>query len=160
MQSWVCWLYRMDWGVYSGKNQEMSFFLANCDTVKHLFIYSVLPEIVGKFYTRKPIADSRGIVQAPMISNSPSTSEQTDTVEDLSKLWCYCSQPSFGEMVKFDKEKCTIEWFHFDCLRIRCPPKGKWFCPSCRKLPKFKRKSKKTWILFIKHCFMHSKLLL
>ncbi len=47
-------------------------------------------------------------------------------------------------MVQCDNDKCTIQWFHFDCLRIRCPPKGKWYCPSCRKLPKFSMKMKKT----------------
>ena len=38
--------------------------------------------------------------------------------------------------------KCSISWFHFDCLRIRTPPKGKWYCPSCRKLKKFNRQKK------------------
>ncbi len=90
------------------------------------------------------MADSEGIVQSPIVSNSPSYSEQADNVEDLSKLWCYCNQPSFGNMVQCDNDKCTIQWFHFDCLRIRCPPKGKWYCPSCRKLPKFNKKMKKT----------------
>ena len=23
---------------------------------------------------------------------------------------------------------CTIQWFHCDCLRIRNPPKGQWYC--------------------------------
>ena len=38
---------------------------------------------------------------------------------DLAKLWCYCNEPSFGEMIMCNNEKCLIRWFHFDCLRIR-----------------------------------------
>ena len=50
--------------------------------------------------------------------------KETDESEDMSKLWCYCNEPSFGEMIQCDNEKYTIKWFHFDCLRIRCPMKG------------------------------------
>ena len=52
------------------------------------------------------------------------------------KVWCYCGQPSYGNMITCEHNECNITWFHFDCLRIRCPPKGKWYCPSCRKQPK------------------------
>lgn len=31
--------------------------------VKQFYIYGVLPEVIGKFYTRKPIANSEGVVQ-------------------------------------------------------------------------------------------------
>lgn len=50
------------------------------------------------------------------------------------------ADPSFGDMIMCDNDKCTIKWFHFECLRIRCIPKGKWYCPSCCKLSKFSRK--------------------
>ena len=47
-------------------------------------------------------------------------------------------------MVACDNEDCSIEWFHTGCLRITTVPKGKWYCPDCRKLPKFKRKRAHT----------------
>ena len=62
--------------------------------------------------------------------------------EDMSKLWWYCNEPSFGEMILCDNEKCTIKWNHFDYLRIRCPSKAKCYCPSCCKLSKFCKKKK------------------
>ncbi len=124
---------------------DNNFFDTHLANVKDFYIYGVLPEVVGKFYTRKPVIDSNGVVPLVAISTNivqESTAcsiNQTDT-EDMSRLWCYCNQPVFGDMVKCDNQKCTIKWFHFDCLRIRCPPKGKWYCPSCRKLAKFNRK--------------------
>ena len=35
-------------------------------------------------------------------------------------------------MIKCDNDNCTIEWFHYDCMRLKSKPKGKWFCPNCR----------------------------
>ena len=101
----------------------------------------MMPEIVGKWYSRKPIAGADGIVQKPMQLDDDVPAD-VDDEEDYSKLWCYCNAPSFGNMVKCDNTSCTIEWFHFDCLGIKGLPKGKgkWYCPSCRKLPKFNRK--------------------
>lgn len=123
---------------------DNEFFNTHKDAVKHFYIYGVLPELIGKFYTRKPIMNSEGVVPVPISSDTPGTSEQADDEEDITRLWCYCNEPSFGDMVKCDNDKCTIEWFHFDCLRIRCPPKGKWYCPSCRKLSKFNKKGRKN----------------
>ncbi|KAI8080116.1 uncharacterized protein B0P05DRAFT_77269 [Gilbertella persicaria] len=46
-------------------------------------------------------------------------------------LYCYCSQVSFGEMVACDNEECEIEWFHLECVGLKVPPKGKWYCKNC-----------------------------
>ena len=104
------------------------------ENVKHFFIHGMLPEIIGKWYTRKAVADPTGIVPEP--STSVASSDVKDA-EDYEKSWCYSNQPSFGTMIGCDNIDCTIQWFHCDCLRVRCPPKGKWYCPSCRKLPVF-----------------------
>lgn len=50
-------------------------------------------------------------------------------------LYCYCQCPydEVSEMIACDGKKCAIEWFHFECVGIMVPPKGKWFCPDCRK---------------------------
>ena len=90
----------------------------------------MLLEIVGKWYTRKPVADANGVV-AEMTMHMTDPQGRDD--EDHDKCWCYCNLPSFGKMIGCDNESCTIEWFHYDCLCIRCPPKVKWYCPSSRK---------------------------
>ncbi|XP_049964901.1 uncharacterized protein LOC126486380 [Schistocerca serialis cubense] len=50
-------------------------------------------------------------------------------------LYCYCQCPydEVSEMIACDGKDCQIEWFHFECVGIMVPPKGKWFCPDCRK---------------------------
>jgi len=112
---------------------DREFYETEAEKVEHVFIYGILPEIIGKWYTRKHIADADGIVKctAPLEDSSTFVTE-----EDPERSWCYCGQPSYGQMIMCEHKNCTIQWFHFDCLRIRCPPKKKWYCPSCRKLPK------------------------
>lgn len=108
------------------------------DKVEIFFIYSVLPEIVGKWLTRKPIADQDGIVKihSPKLAAARGS---TVTEEDPEALWCYCRGPSHGNMIQCDHKTCKIKWFHFNCLRMHSAPAGKWYCPSCRKLKKYKK---------------------
>jgi hypothetical protein len=48
------------------------------------------------------------------------------TVHSLSSVaW----QVSFGEMVGCDNPDCKVEWFHFECVGLTLPPKGKWYSP-------------------------------
>ncbi|CAH0718746.1 unnamed protein product, partial [Brenthis ino] len=51
-------------------------------------------------------------------------------------VYCYCRCPydEVSEMIACDAEGCSIEWFHFECVGIMVPPKGKWYCPQCRKV--------------------------
>ncbi|XP_063359792.1 uncharacterized protein LOC134649026 [Cydia amplana] len=54
-------------------------------------------------------------------------------------VYCYCRCPydEVSEMIACDAEGCAIEWFHFECVGIMVPPKGKWYCPECRKNQSF-----------------------
>ncbi|CAG2183046.1 unnamed protein product, partial [Oppiella nova] len=45
--------------------------------------------------------------------------------------YCICNQVSYGDMVACDNEDCQKEWFHYGCVDITQPPKGKWYCPDC-----------------------------
>jgi hypothetical protein len=55
--------------------------------------------------------------------------------------YCICGRVSFGEMIGCDNPECPIEWFHFECVGLQAPVKGKWYCPLCSvKLKKQKQK--------------------
>ena len=59
------------------------------------------------------------------------------------RKYCYCQQPENGEMIACDHSICKFEWFHTRCLRIKTIPRGKWFCPTCRRLPECKKRKRK-----------------
>lgn len=118
---------------------DREFYEDVMDDVENFFTCNILPEIIGKWYTRKHVADERGVVAVPRpVENDASASAE----EDPAIAWCYCGEPYYGNMIMCEHPSCTIQWFHFDCLRIRRPPKTKWYCPSCRKLPKPKKVAK------------------
>ncbi|KAF8636673.1 hypothetical protein AX17_003479 [Amanita inopinata Kibby_2008] len=78
----------------------------------------------------------RGVAAGP-----PFTLTSEDFVIDPSeRLYCYCREVSFGEMIACDSAKCEREWFHLECVGLEEPPKGKWFCDECSASRKSKKK--------------------
>ena len=80
--------------------------------------YIILPEIVGKWYSRRPVADEHGIVDL--------SDPQQSNKKNPDKPSCYCGQLDSRKMILCDNKGCTIQWFHFDCLHLWQAPKGKW----------------------------------
>lgn len=71
--------------------------------------------------------------------------EPVDPIDPNEPTYCLCSQVSFGQMICCDNERCAIEWFHFPCVGLdpKAPkPKGKWYCPHCRKAPRLESVAK------------------
>lgn len=68
-------------------------------------------------------------------SNSQTTPFLRNPVHSVAdsdeQKYCYCNQVSYGEMIACDNEECDIEWFHYDCVGLKMPPKGKWYCEEC-----------------------------
>lgn len=116
--------------------------------------------IGGKNMAYRPIerqSESLGIATASATESeepADSSSDSSDTEVEASQqmqmhlsesnppaperpvnLYCYCQCPydEVSEMIACDAEDCRIEWFHFECVGIMVPPKGKWYCPDCRK---------------------------
>lgn len=58
--------------------------------------------------------------------------EEEWTYDPNEPRYCICNQVSYGDMVACDNEDCPYEWFHYPCVGITAPPKGKWYCPQCQ----------------------------
>ena len=108
----------------------------------HFFKVCILPELLGKWYTRPYQFPSTSTINLSQTATLPSLSE-------LEPLYCYCRQPepkegaSSSQMIACDNPLCSLEWFHTKCLKLKSIPKGKWYCPDCRKLPDFLGKKRK-----------------
>eukprot|EP00879_Flechtneria_rotunda_P003977 GHRR01004217.1.p1 GENE.GHRR01004217.1~~GHRR01004217.1.p1 ORF type:complete len:297 (+),score=123.71 GHRR01004217.1:203-1093(+) len=84
----------------------------------------------------------KGVAAAPTAAGSNAAGQTEDcapaadeAVEDASEpRYCVCRGVSYGEMVACDSEDCPIEWFHYGCVGITEPPKGKWYCSHCAPL--------------------------
>lgn len=65
-------------------------------------------------------------------SGGGATPDQEWNYDPSEPRYCMCNQVSYGDMVACDNEDCPYEWFHYPCVGISAPPKGKWYCPSCQ----------------------------
>ncbi|WAQ95781.1 ING2-like protein [Mya arenaria] len=88
-----------------------------CEKAETLMKVAILPELVGKFYSKLP---GCGLPVQPLKEVQPTLSSQNET----EKTWCYCDQVESGEMICCDDENCHIVWFHFTCLKIERKPRG------------------------------------
>ena len=66
----------------------------------------------------------------PKESFVPKPIESIPTEND--GIFCLCKEPFNIDMIGCDDPKCPIEWFHYTCVGIDKPPKGKLFCRTCR----------------------------
>ena len=121
---------------------DPQFWEQMCNSAEKFFKVALLPELIGKFYSRPP---GSGFPTRMLEERKPAEqSANEENMEDgKEKTWCYCDQVESGQMIACDNENCSLGWFHFTCLKLEAPPKSlKWYCPDCRKLPEFKRKRK------------------
>ena len=92
-------------------------------TAKKFWRLCVLPELLGKWYTRQKCPN----VQCTSLHT------QTDQLEEDSGKWCFCREDKGGEMIACDGKSCNITWYHLDCVGMTQSslPRGKWLCPTC-----------------------------
>ena len=80
------------------------------------FLTSILPELLGKWYTRPYEPVNKAESDESLTSSSKADSTET---------FCYCKGIEEGEMIACDNAECAVEWFHTRCLRINSVPQRK-----------------------------------
>ena len=127
---------------------DASFMEEKLIIVKHFFDVAVLPELLGRWFTR-PLPDYNSMSQStssvntteactpsminPLIASSP-------IMNTSPSKYCYCQQGEYGDMVGCDGSNCPFQWFHLSCLKLKTLPKSsKWFYPDCQKLNQRKK---------------------
>ena len=87
------------------------------DKAKSVFMNGVLPEIIGKCFTRVP--------KLTVHNSNPSQ-------------YCYCNGSVVGEMYPCSRNDCKLKFFHLECLNLKNALKKSWVCPDCRNINKKK----------------------
>ncbi len=99
------------------------FFQATVDKVSQFYKYGVLPELIGKWYSKKPINNmliedtNESTASTSTIDPISTNDENTNTNNTLpvvtnEQSFCYCKQPESGHMIACDYPGCSTEWFH------------------------------------------------
>ncbi|KAJ8686937.1 hypothetical protein QAD02_022731 [Eretmocerus hayati] len=82
--------------------------------------------------TSSAVAAGTGTSAASTQAAQITDAENPDWTYDPNEpRYCICDQVSYGDMVACDNLDCPFEWFHYPCVNITSPPKGKWYCPQC-----------------------------
>ena len=76
--------------------------------VTTFFKVCILPELLGKWYTKSQVYDA--LPSSSTVDSVSSTSSQN--------VWCYCRKGEEGEMIECERKECPVIWFHTDCLKI------------------------------------------
>ncbi|KAI3403248.2 hypothetical protein KGF56_003954 [Candida oxycetoniae] len=92
---------------------------------------------------------SPSVIQAKKVKSSESINNDEDN-----KRYCFCKQPSMGDMIACDNETscCNGEWFHYKCVNLLSKAeaskyttgKTPWFCSiECRETVNAEKKRQK-----------------
>ena len=109
------------------------FIKSAIDKATEFFKYCLLPELIGKWYSKAPVYQCKTVhTREPLVDIT--SSSQHDTLKN--EKWCFCGSEESGTMIGCDNDNCPIQWFHTLCLKIKSIPKGRWYCPECRKARK------------------------
>lgn len=109
---------------------DQHFWLDCLRKCTEFFRTCILPELLGRWYTRPCISsNSQDSTQA----GPSSASERTSSHIEAAQTYCYCQghEQEGDEMIACDYPNCAIEWYHTRCLKIKSIPNGKWYCPTC-----------------------------
>ena len=105
---------------------DEDLFTSALPVAKKFFSLCILPELIGKWYTR----------------HRPTTgSTDSQEYEEDDGSWCHCKERKGGDMVGCDNRSCTTKWFHLECVGLSAVPHGKWHCTTCQRQPNRKRKA-------------------
>ena len=121
---------------------DNSFWEENVRKAKKFFEIGILPELLGRWFSRPP-EQIMSSLSAPSDLPPHSSCETASTSSHGTSLkYCYCQEGKHGKMVGCDNPGCPYQWFHLECLRLKSLPRSKsWYCPDCRKHEKFKKSS-------------------
>ena len=93
---------------------DLSFIAENLPKVKTVFENSILPELLGRWFSR-PAEDTVPSISRPKTNHIPVVHIPDDP------KYCYCQEGEHGKMVGYDNSDCCYQWFHLDCLNLTKP---------------------------------------
>lgn len=104
-------------------------------------VAGVCTPIAPKELKTRVTRNSRPI--SPALEDSEEEAASGRNKEPGEPRYCFCNQISYGDMVACDNKECPFEWFHYKCVSMTQPPRGKWFCLQCSTAMKRRNRNEK-----------------
>jgi len=87
---------------------------------------------------------NKRIRTASHLNNDMTDTSEFNYTDTNEKRYCTCNEYSYGDMVACDNGDCPFEWFHYGCVGITHPPRGRWYCNTCIEMKKKMGKKEKV----------------
>ena len=100
------------------------FINSAIDKATKLYIKGILPEMLGKWYSKTHHTPEISPTSLLVTSETSSSTMSTDK-------WCFCQSEEHETMIGCDSDSCSIGWYHIDCLNIDSIPSSSWYCLEC-----------------------------
>ena len=111
-----------------------------CVKANRLIIYLIFfLRLLGVGCSSSSAPPKKNVNVVDTVKGQADSGVSVDNENEVEQRWCYCDKLESCRMFGCDNAECHTEWFHYTCLGISSAPKGKWYCPECRKLPQFKK---------------------
>ena len=91
---------------------------------KHFFLSRVLPKI---------LTGMLGSSLRHKSGNNEGDEPNEPNEDNEQELFCLCNQPEYGKMIACENVGCDIVWFYYACVNVKRKPRGRWFCPDCKR---------------------------
>lgn len=122
-------------------NRDARFFAELLPAVDRFLVKGILPEIIGRWYTRQSVIRPTSESDAAAIPTGSvgeldviTSGNDVNFTSTTKEVYCICNGIDDGRrMVMCEDENCKSgTWFHFECINLTRKPRGKWYCPDCK----------------------------
>ena len=95
-------------------HKDIDFLMEKVPVATKFFVFSILPELIGRWYSKSQVA-------------VPEIKSKEDNIENV----CTCQSIVDSKIIICSNKSCVVKKYHISCLGIEHLPKKKWFCPYC-----------------------------
>ena len=118
------------------KTLDESFITSAVEQGTVFFKCAVLPEIVGKWFTKTFDLPAKEF-NTPTAASCSLTSVQEDAGDPAKTVpaWCYCKEQKPCAISICTNNKCNIQTFHLSCMKLKSKSvRRSWLCSEGRRL--------------------------
>ena len=87
----------------------VDFISEQLEIAENFFHLAILPESIGKWFTRDHTS-------LPVV-----TVQCDEHIEEDDGSWCYCQEIKGGDMIGYENASSSIKWLHKECLKAKTP---------------------------------------
>ena len=87
-------------------HKDDTFWIMNIPRAENFCRTAIMPEIIGRFYSRPSGVHSVDTSSPPAADNGYQTPKEQQSSTSVEDVYCYCQRPEEGDMVACENSTC------------------------------------------------------